>query len=316
MPVPPYTGASIFIKYDTMNKCILLAAAMLIAANCCAQKMNNKAANFPAFDTEAHRGGRGLRPENTIPAMLNAIDIGVTTLEMDTHITADGQVILSHDDAFNPLFALTPEGAEISKADAHKYALYKMKYADIVKFDVGSKPYDKFPQQQKMKAHIPLLANVIDSVQSQLKATGKPQVFYNIETKSKPENDGMYNPDPETFVKLLMEVIAQKKITPYVVIQSFDKRTLQVLHQRYPQVKTSYLVENKETLASNLTDLTFTPYIYSPNSKLVTAELVNQCHNKGIKIIPWTVNTQEEITALKALGVDGIISDYPNLLVH
>jgi len=299
-----------------MNKRILVAAVMLTAGSCTAQKMDKKLVNFPAFDTEAHRGGRGLRPENTIPAMLNAVDIGITTLEMDTHITADGKVVVAHDDTFNPLFALAPGGAEIPKADARKYALYQMSYADIAKFDVGSKPYDKFPQQQKMKVHVPLLADLIDSVQAHLKATGKPQVFYNIETKSSADQDGVYNPDPETFVKLLMDVIAQKKIMPYVVIQSFDLRTIQVLHKKYPQVRTSFLVENKEPFATNLASLGFTPYIYSPNSKLVTAGLVKQCHDQGIKIIPWTVNTKEEIAALKALGVDGIISDYPNLLVQ
>ncbi|WP_345954080.1 glycerophosphodiester phosphodiesterase family protein [Mucilaginibacter sp. PAMB04168] len=289
-----------------------IIALMLAAHSSNAQKA---APAFPVFDTEAHRGGRGLQPENTIPAMLNAVALGVTTLEMDAHITADGKVVLSHDDAFNPLFALTEDGKEITKADAHKYALYRMKYADIARFDVGSKPYDKFPQQQKLKAHIPLLADVIDSVQAKIKKAGKPQVFYNIETKSKPEGDGIYNPDPEKFVQLLMEVIEKKKITPYIVIQSFDKRTIQVLHQKYPQVKTSFLVENKNTLESNLTDIGFTPYIYSPNYKLVTADMVKTCHQKGIKVIPWTVNTLEEIAALKALGVDGIISDYPNLLV-
>jgi glycerophosphoryl diester phosphodiesterase len=111
-----------------------------------------------------------------------------------------------------------------------------------------------------------------------------------------------------------MAVIQRKKITPYVIIQSFDKRTLQVLHQKYPQVKTSYLVE-KGTLADNLKELGFTPDVYSPASKLVNVDLVKDCHNQNVKIIPWTVNTTEEINALKQLGVDGIISDYPNLLV-
>ncbi len=279
-----------------------------------AQKAKSPSSAFPAFDTEAHRGGRGLQPENTIPAMLNALKLGVTTLEMDTHITADDKVVLSHDDAVNPLFSLTPEGKEIPKEDAHKYAIYKMPYAEIARFDVGSKPYDKFPQQQKIKAHIPLLADVIDSVQQYLKANKKPQVFYNIETKSNPQNDNVYNPEPEKFVDLLMAVIQRKKITPYVVIQSFDKRTLQVLHQKYPQVRTSYLVA-KGALADNLKDLGFMPDIYSPVYTMVNADLVKDCHNQNIKIIPWTVNTTEEINALKQLSVDGIISDDPNLLV-
>lgn len=279
-----------------------------------AQKAKSSAPVFPAFDTEAHRGGRGLQPENTIPAMLNALKLGVTTLEMDTHITADGKVVLSHDDALNSLFTLTPEGNEILKVDAHKHVIYKMPYAEISRFDVGSKPYDKFPQQQKFKAYIPLLADVIDSVQHYLKANKKPQVFYNIETKSNPKNDNVYNPEPEKFIDLLMTVIQGKKITPYVIIQSFDKRTLQVLHQKYPQVRTSYLVD-KGTLVDNIKDLGFTPDIYSPAYKLVNADLVKACHNQNLKIIPWTVNTSEEIGALKQLGVDGIISDYPNLLV-
>ncbi len=292
----------------------LTLAGLLTTTSIMAQKAKLSAPAFPAFDTEAHRGGRGLQPENTIPAMLNALKLGVTTLEMDTHITADDKVVLSHDDAFNPLFALTPEGKELPKEDAHRYAIYKMPYAEIARFDVGSKLYDKFPQQQKLKAYIPLLGDVIDSVQHFLKANKKPQVFYNIETKSNPKNDNVYNPEPEEFVNLLMAVIQSKKITPYVIIQSFDKRTLQVLHRKYPQVKTSYLVD-KGTLTDNIKDLGFTPDIYSPAYKLVNADLVKECHNQNLKIIPWTVNTSEEIGALKQLGLDGIISDYPNLLV-
>ncbi|RYE22873.1 MAG: glycerophosphodiester phosphodiesterase [Sphingobacteriaceae bacterium] len=270
---------------------------------------------FPVFDIEAHRGGRGLMPENTIPAMHNAIDIGVTTLEMDTHITADGKVVVAHDDTFNPLFALTPDGKNILKENATRYALYKMKYADIALFDVGSKPYNKFPEQKRMKVAVPLLADLIDSTQDYTKAKGKPQMFYNIETKCSAKDDGIYNPNPETFVKLLMAVIIKKKLLPYVIIQSFDIRTIQIIHKKYPHVRTSYLVDNKQTFTANLATLGFTPFIYSPAYKLVTAEMIQQCHKKGIKIIPWTVNTKEEIAGLKTLGVDGIISDYPNLLV-
>jgi glycerophosphoryl diester phosphodiesterase len=298
-----------------MKKIIHIALLVASITGCTAQKMKITNAAFPAFDTEAHRGGRGLRPENTILAMYNAIDIGVTTLEMDTHITADGKVVVAHDDTFNPLFALTPDGKDIPKADATRYALYKMTYAEIARFDVGSKPYSKFPQQKRMKASVPLLADLIDSAQAYMKAKGKPQMFYNIETKCSAKDDGVYNPDPETFVKLLMDVIQKKGILPYVVIQSFDKRTIQVIHKEYPKVRTSYLVDNKQTFAANLADLGYTPFVYSPAYKLVTAEMVRQCHEKGIKIVPWTVNTKEEIDALKALSVDGIISDYPNLLM-
>jgi glycerophosphoryl diester phosphodiesterase len=267
---------------------------------------------YPAFSTEAHRGGRGLMPENTIPAMKNAIDLGVTTLEMDTHITADGEVVLSHDEYINPLFTLTPEDKNVSVDEAKQLILYKMPYAQLKRYDVGSKYYSKFAQQKKIKTYMPLLAELIDSVQTYIKAKHKPQVFYNIETKCSPEGDGLYNPNPEEFVKLLMNVIEKKKITSYVVIQSFDKRTIQIIHKKYPAVRTSYLVQDKHTAEDYIKQLGFTPFIVSPAYKIVDADFVKSCHGQKIKVLPWTVNTKSEIEQLKSLKVDGLISDYPD----
>jgi glycerophosphoryl diester phosphodiesterase len=292
------------------------ALVLLTFAACRTRPTGNGTPVFPAFSTEAHRGGRGLMPENTIPAMKNAVDLGVTTLEMDTHISSDGQVFLSHDNYINPLFTLDPEGKEIPEKENQKYPFYRMTYAQIAKFDAGSKGNPNFPQQKKVKTSIPLLSDLIDSVQNYLRITGKKQVFYNIETKSKPAGDNILHPEPEKFVDLLVGVLKKKNILPYVVIQSFDVRTLQVLHRKYPQIKSSLLIENTKSLDDNLALLGFKPFIISPNIKLVTADYVNRCHQQGLKVIPWTVNTAEEIARLKALRVDGIISDYPNLLTN
>ncbi|WP_342329480.1 glycerophosphodiester phosphodiesterase family protein [Pedobacter sp. FW305-3-2-15-E-R2A2] len=299
------------------NTTFLLCIAAIGLSSCkTIQQPMTTTAQFPAFSNEGHRGGRGLMPENTIPAMQYAIDLGMTTLEMDTHITKDQEVAVTHDDYLSPAFMLDPQGQEIPKSDARKYAVFQMDYAALKQFDLGSKYYDAFPQQKKMKSYIPRLGELIEAVQQYLKETGKKQVFYNIETKCSPEGDGFLNPDPETFVKLLMEVIEKKGIQPFVVIQSFDKRTLQVLHKKYPKVKTSYLVANKKSFEENIADLGFKPFILSPMYQMVNAELVKKCHEQQIKVIPWTVNTPKEITELKALNVDGIISDYPDLLVH
>lgn len=299
------------------NTTFLLCIAAIGLSSCkTIQQPMTTTAQFPAFSNEGHRGGRGLMPENTIPAMQYAIDLGMTTLEMDTHITKDQEVVVTHDDYLSPAFMLDPQGQEIPKSDARKYAVFQMDYAALKQFDLGSKYYDAFPQQKKMKSYIPRLGELIEAVQQYLKKTGKKQVFYNIETKCSPEGDGFLNPDPETFVKLLMEVIEKKGIQPFVVIQSFDKRTLQVLHKKYPKVKTSYLVANKKSFEENIADLGFKPFILSPMYQMVNAELVKKCHEQQIKVIPWTVNTPKEITELKALNVDGIISDYPDLLVH
>ncbi|MBF9254287.1 glycerophosphodiester phosphodiesterase [Pontibacter sp. 172403-2] len=274
---------------------------------------SSPAVSLPAFDIEGHRGARGLMPENTIPAMLKALEIGVTTLEMDAQISRDGQVLLSHDPYINPAHELLPNGDEIPDADKQKYVLYEMDYADIRQFDAGSKYYDKFPDQQKLKTYKPLLSEVIDTVQQYIRAHHLPQVFYNIETKSKAETDGKYHPAPDEFVQRLMDVITEKEIEPYVIIQSFDVRTLQVLHAQYPEIKTALLVENILGLEANLRKLGFVPDIYSPNYKLVTSKLVADCHRQGIKVIPWTVNDINEIKQLKAKGIDGIITDYPDL---
>lgn len=279
------------------------------------QQKDMKNASFPSFSAEAHRGGRGLMPENTIIAMQDAMSFdAITTLEMDTHITKDGKVVVTHDDYLSPSFMLTPEGKDIPKADDKRYPIYQMNYDLLRTFDIGTKINAGFPQQKKIKTYIPLLADLIDSVQKEIKLKGKKQLFYNIETKCDVAGDNVVNPTPAVFVKLLMDVIEQKKITPYVVIQSFDKRTIQIINKQYPKVKTSFLVDNKKTYEENIADLGYKPFILSPNYKMVTAELVKKAHADGVKIVPWTANTPEEITRLKALKVDGIISDYPTLL--
>lgn len=302
-----------------MKKIIYLAGSVvLMSLFACKTQQAGKTAQqiaFPEFSTEAHRGGRGLMPENTIMAMRHAVDLGVTTLEMDTHITADGEVVVTHDDYLSSNYILKPDGKEIAKGEQKKLIVYKMKYEDLRKYDVGSKFYAAYPQQKKVKAHIPKLADLIDSVQTYLKENNKKQVFYNIETKSSVKGDNLHQPEPAVFVKLLMDVVIKKKITPFVVIQSFDKRTIQLINKKYPQVKTSYLVSNNSTFEEHIAELGYKPFIYSPAFKLVTPELVAKCHAQQIKIIPWTANTKADIDNLKRMKVDGIISDYPNLLV-
>ncbi|RDV16639.1 glycerophosphodiester phosphodiesterase [Pontibacter diazotrophicus] len=269
--------------------------------------------NLPAFDKQGHRGGRGLMPENTVPAMLKALSEGVTTLEMDAHVSRDNQVLLSHDPHINPEHELLPDGSETPAADAEKHVWYNMNYSDIRRYDAGSKFYSRFPEQQRMKAYKPLLSEVIDAVQAYLINHRLPQVFYNIETKSKPETDGIHHPVPEEFVQLLMKLVEEKEMKEWVIIQSFDVRTLQVLHEKHPEVSISLLVENEKSLEQNLSKLGFTPTIYSPDYDLVTKDLVEETHRRGIKLIPWTVNELDKMRQLKQLGVDGLISDYPNL---
>jgi len=290
-----------------------LVLAIIFVAGCHTAKLATM--NLPAFDTEAHRGGRGLMPENTIPAMLNGLALGVTTLEMDAVITKDKQVILSHEPFFNHEITTKPGGDFIEEKDEKKYNVYSMSYAETQQYDVGLKPHPRFPRQQKIKTSKPLLGQVIDSAESFARNNRRPAPFYNIETKTQALTDNLFHPAPEEFVSLLMKVIREKRISDRVIIQSFDPRTLQIVHRDYPNIKTALLVEDfdKRSPGEQLKQLGFTPTIYSPAYTLINDALLKECHQKNMKVITWTVNTKSEMLHLKQLGVDGIISDYPDL---
>ena len=267
------------------------------------------------IDVQAHRGGMALMPENTIAAMINAVKLGARTLELDCIITADQQVVVSHDAYMSAEFMRKPDGSDISKAEEKGLALYKMSYDSIRKYDAGTKPHPRFPQQEKMLVHRPLLTDLIDSVEAYVKTHHLKPVFYNMETKSAPDGDGIYNPVPAEFVARVMEVINRKKITERVTIQSFDIRTLQELHKTYPAQKTALLIGNKDSFNVNLEKLGFTPTIYSPYHMLVTPALVKEAHDKKVAVIPWTVDDEGDFKKLISWGVDGIISNAPDKLV-
>ena len=266
------------------------------------------------FDLEGHRGCRGLMPENTIPAMLKAIDLGVNTLEMDVCISKDAKVVVSHEAFFNHEIATKPDGKPVTEAEEKSLNLFRMNYAEIKRFDVGLRPHPRFPQQQKMAAVKPLLADVIDAVETNASEHKKVPLKYNIEIKCLPETDGLYHPLPEPFVKLVMAVLTEKKITGRVILQSFDKRPLQYLHANHPGITTALLVEEGDTkpYALQLQELGFIPAIYSPYYELVTPLLVKQCHDMNVRLVPWTVNDAAKMAELKRLGVNGIITDYPD----
>ncbi|RZL52619.1 MAG: glycerophosphodiester phosphodiesterase [Pedobacter sp.] len=266
------------------------------------------------FDVQGHRGARGIMPENTIPGMIKALDLGATTLEMDIVISKDKQAVVSQEPYFNHEFSLTPAGKPISLKDEKKYNIFKMDYEEVKKFDVGSKMHTRFPGQQKFKAYKPLLGELIDSVEAYVKANKLAKPDYNIETKLIRKGDGEFQPSPEEYVDIIMDIVKQKKLEKRVIIQSFDIRTLQYLHQKYPKMRTSLGIDEKEDFENYIKDLGFKPTIYSPYYVLVGKNLVDKCHAAGVKIIPWTVNSVKDIEYLIGLGVDGILTDYPNLM--
>ena len=193
--------------------------------------------------------------------------------------------------------------------------LYQMDYEVIQQFDAGSKINPKFLQQQKIKTYKPLLSEVISVVENFTKKHQLPSVKYNIEIKSEVEDYGIFQPEPEEFVHLVTQVLKDHQIENRVILQSFDIQILEEIHQQYPFFTLAYLVEDGEETA-NLKKLSFTPSIYSPYFTLVSSKKVKKLQQQGIKVIPWTVNTTKDLQQMMEFGVDGIISDYPELAIN
>jgi len=293
---------------------LMTALLLLRCAHTTTTTQNVAMDHFPKFYKEGHRGTRGLMPENTIPSMKKAIEDGSNIIELDIQISKDNKVMVAHDPHINRHISLLPDGEQIPEEDARKYILYQMPYDSIRMFDVGSRYHSEFPQQKKIKAYIPLLGELIDSVENFTKEKSLAPIIYNIEIKARPDQDGITQPAPAELMDLVMEVVKSKDIGNRYYIQSFDIRQIQEVHNRYPGVVTGFLTSNKEaSLDDNLKNIGFTPNIYSPHYKLATKELIENAHARGMKFVPWTVNTLDEMHQLKAMGVDGIITDYPNL---
>lgn len=265
------------------------------------------------FDLEGHRGSRGLMPENTIPAMLKAIDLGVNTLEMDVVITADNKVVVSHEPFFNHQITTLPSGDSIEEKDEQQYNIYKMTYDSVQTFDVGLKPYPHFPEQRRLAAHKPLLSTLIDSVEAYTTEKHLTPVKYNIEIKSAEKTDNIFHPGPEEFADLLIAIIDSKGIENRVIIQSFDPRSLKIVSQKYPAVTISLLIESQQIPISHFKKrYGFKPDIVSPEYPLLNKEIVDSLHDRSIRVIPWTVDDLSSAKKLYAMGVDGIITDYPD----
>ncbi len=264
------------------------------------------------FDLQGHRGARGLMPENTIPAMLKALEIGVTTLELDVVITADRQVLVSHESWINADICLDSNGREMSSSRGKQLNIYQLRYADITSFDCGSKKVSRFPEQEKRPVHKPLLNDLIQVCERYTRERRLPPVRYNIEIKSSPAGDRKDHPLPDDFAELVLRVIQQRNITDRTTIQSFDIRPLQYLHQLNAPVKLAYLTENEDNIAQITKKLGFIPDIFSPAYRLVDKKLLDASHQSGILVIPWTVNETDDMEKLIKMGVDGLITDYPD----
>jgi glycerophosphoryl diester phosphodiesterase len=308
------------------------ASAIAAIIFCCFT--NGAAMAERAFDIEAHRGGRALFPENTLPSFANALSMGVTTLELDLGVTRDGVIVVSHERGLNPDLARDVTGAYIAPPGT---PLVELSLAEVKAYDVGQirpgSPYAaKFPDQHAMPGtRIPTLGEVFALVRK----SGDSRVRLNIETKIDP-NHPEQSPDPQRFVTLLLDLLQAEQFGDRVTIQSFDWRTLLLVQQLAPAIPTAYLTLQQGADATNVLDRAsiwtagFNPAehgnslprtikaaggtIWSPYFGDINADLVSEAHDLGLSVLPWTVNEPADMTRMIEIGVDGIISDRPDLL--
>ncbi|MGQ0751083.1 MAG: glycerophosphodiester phosphodiesterase [Betaproteobacteria bacterium] len=288
-----------------------------------------------SFDIQAHRGGRGLVPENTLPAFAHALALGVTTLELDCAITRDGVVVVSHDLLLNPDITRDAKGAWLPRAGP---PIARLDYEALQRYDVGrirpgTRYAARFPAQQAIDGtRVPRLVEVFDLA----RRAGNDTVRFNIETKVSPLEPNHTEP-PESFARKVIKAVRASGMQQRVAIQSFDWRTLKVVQQEAPEIPTVHLTAQQDFMDNIRAGEGRSPWtvglhvsqfggsiprmiksaggaVWSPYYVEVTREAVREAQLLGLRVVVWTVNNEADMRRMIALGVDGIISDYPDRL--
>lgn len=267
-------------------------------------------------EVHGHRGCRGLLPENTVPAFMKAAELGVDWIELDVVISGDSQVVVSHEPWMSHEICTDPEGEPITEAAERSHNLYRMPVAEIQRYDCGSKEHPRFPQQERHRAHKPTLREAVEAVEEAAFMQGGSSPNWNIEIKSDPADYGTFQPRPADAARLVLATIDSLGIADRCIIQSFDPAVLRAVHAADQDITLALLVENNEGLEANLQRLGFDPTIYSPRFTLADEALLSKLHDRRIRLVVWTVNEPVDIRRMIRMGVDGIISDYPDRVLR
>ena len=249
-------------------------------------------------------------PENTLTAFIEAIKLGVKTLELDLVISADKQVVVSHEAWMNSHFCSMPDGMPVEPNMERNLNLFQMPYSEIKRYDCGKRGNSEFPEQKAIPEHKPLLSEVILKADEFTQNNNLNPVLFNLEIKSE-DNPGVFNPSPEVFVDLIYQEILKYDLKTRVTVQSFDVTMLQQMKKIDASIQTGLLVENKDSIEMNLDRLGFIPDFYNPEFVLVNRALIDTVRQKNMKLNTWTVNELADMQRLVLMGVDGIITDFP-----
>ncbi|MFZ6051786.1 glycerophosphodiester phosphodiesterase family protein [Halocola ammonii] len=290
----------------------LICLSILTTIGGCASEMKKEKEETVKITLQGHRGCRGLLPENTIPAFLKAVDLGVTALEMDVVLTADKKVLVSHEAYMHPEVCLKPDGSIIEEEEEKTLNIYKMSADSAQKYICGTFIHPRFLEQRQIKTFKPLLSEVVAAVNEHCQKNDLPLPYFNIEVKSDEEDDGIFHPAPEEFAAVVHQTVTEIGIEDRAVIQSFDFRILRELNKLDPKLPLIALNEEKDvSLSAVLDSLSFKPFGYSPEHVLIDEATVKYCEAHNLALPAWTVNDSTAIKNLLDLGVTNIITDYP-----
>jgi glycerophosphoryl diester phosphodiesterase len=314
------------------------AAARLAASLCAAVLLLPPAggADSRPFDLQGHRGARGLAPENTMPAFRKAVSLGVDTLETDLAVTRDGVLVLSHDPVLNPSIVRSPDGEWLAAEGPpiHSLPLSELRRFDVGRLDPDSKYAKQWPEQHPADGErFPTLREFIDAFSGSTR-NGAPLRF-SLETKLTPTS-GSKTPDPATFARLVVAAVREAKLVDRVAIQSFDWRTLVEVKRLAPEISTACLTiraadrdnvqPGPDGVSPWLAGLRLDDHggsvprlvkaagcsTWSAFWRNLDAENLAEAHGLGLKVLAWTVNSIDDMERLIALGIDGLITDYPD----
>lgn len=264
-----------------------------------------------------HRGWRSAFPENSIVGFVEATKLGVDALELDVVIDADGQIIVSHDPFMHHEICVKPDGSPILAEEELSFNIYRMHEEERLAFKNPPPVHPRFPLQNRNRfGPKPTLHEVLNAVNFISDSIGVETPLWNIEMKSQPEWDHVFHPEPADYARFFLDEILRLNLQDKCVIQCFDARVLNELNKLSPNLKLVYLSEDEGlNVQEKLAMLSFKPYGYSPNYKLVTQQDVELCRRLQIELLVWTVNEEQDMKAMIDLGVKHIITDYPERLL-
>jgi glycerophosphoryl diester phosphodiesterase len=284
-----------------------------------------------------HRGAAGLAPENTLAAFARALELGVDGIELDVLMTADGKLVVHHDYRLRPEIARTPNGEWMKKGSSP--AIKALSLAELKKYDVGRINPDtayagRYPRQQPMDGeHIPTLREVIQLLKR--KPERKTQLY--IEIKTSPQKPEL-TPPPEEIATAVVKVLREENVSGRALILSFDWRSLLHIQETAPDIHQVFL--SSTSLRHNTVRIGMpgpSPWtagldiddydgsiprlvkaaggrFWAPRYNQVMNYEIEEAHRLGIKVFVWTVDRRDGMIRLMEMGVDGIITNRPDIL--